>query len=319
MSAENDVARTRRRFRGPNPLLVKELRGRMRGARAFIVLTIYVLLLSCLASIIYYAFSVQSSPSYGPNTAELGTAVFSGIVLIELFLVTFITPAFTAGAITGERDRKTFELLRSTLLPARKVVLGKLVAALTYVGLLVLAAVPLEGLAFMLGGAVLEELLVALLILLVTALAFGVIGLFLSSLVRTTLAATLLTYGLSLLVTVVLPVILFFVFVLVGEPITSGHAAIQPSVLVQAILFYTIYFLGNLSPLTAAVLSKTILVEDSSLWYSEMSLSSGGAMGATSTTIFIPSGWIVYVTFYLILSLVLLGLTVLRIKRQEIQ
>jgi ABC-type transport system involved in multi-copper enzyme maturation permease subunit len=318
MSAGNDALHDRRRVREPNPLLVKELRGRMRGARAFIVLTVYVLLLSCLASIIYYAFSVQAATLGGPNTAELGTAVFSSIVLIELFLVTFITPAFTAGAITGERDRKTFELLRSTLLPARKVVLGKLTAALTYVGLLVLATVPLEGLAFMLGGVVLEELLVALLILLVTAFAFGVVGLFFSSLVRRTLAATLLTYGTSLLMTVVLPVILFFVFLLIGEPIVSGYAAVQASVLVQAVLFYTIYFLGSLSPLTAAVISKVILVEESSLWYFDMTLSSSSATG-TSSTIPVPSGWIVYVTSYLILSLVLLGLTVLRVKRQEIQ
>jgi ABC-type transport system involved in multi-copper enzyme maturation permease subunit len=300
-------------------LLVKELRGRMRGARAFVVLTVYVLLLSCLASIIYYAFNVEGGTPSGPNTSELGMAAFSGIVLIELFLVTFITPAFTAGAITGERDRKTFELLRSTLLPARKIVLGKLTSALTYVGLLVLAAVPLEGLAFMLGGVVLEELLVALLILLVTALAFGVVGLFFSSMVRTTLAATLLTYGMALLMTIVVPVILFFIVILIGEPIISGYSDIQPSVLVQAILFYAVYLLANLSPLTTAVISKIILVEESSLWYFEMPLTSGAAMGSTSTKIPIPSGWIVYVAFYLVLSLVLLGLTVLRVKRQEIQ
>ncbi len=318
MSTDNEMVRRQRRFREPNPLLVKELRGRMRGARAFIVLTVYVFLLSCLASIIYYAFNVEAGTPGGPNTSELGMAVFSGIVLIELFLVTFITPAFTAGAITGERDRSTFELLRSTLLPARKVVLGKLTAALTYVGLLVLAAVPLEGLAFMLGGVVLEELLVALLILLVTALAFGVVGLFFSSLVRRTLTATLLTYGVSLLMTVVLPVVLFFVFLLIGEPIVSGYAAVEPSVLLQAVLFYAIYLLGNLSPLTAAVISKVILVEEGSLWGFDMTLNSGSSIGSSST-IPVPSGWIVYVAFYLMLSLILLGVTVLRIKRQEIQ
>jgi ABC-type transport system involved in multi-copper enzyme maturation permease subunit len=178
---------------------------------------------------------------------------------------------------------------------------------------------PLEGLAFMLGGAVLEELLVALLILLVTALAFGVIGLFFSSLVRTTLAATLLTYGTALLTTVVLPVVLFFVFLLIGEPIISGYSSVQPPALVQAILFYTIYSLGNLSPLTTAVISKVILVEESSLWYFTMPLSSGPSLSPSPSIIPVPSGWIVYVVFYLLLSLVLVGVTVLRIKRQEVR
>ena len=42
-----------------NPLLTKELRGRMRGARAFVVLTVYLLLISCVASIIYYSYSLR--------------------------------------------------------------------------------------------------------------------------------------------------------------------------------------------------------------------------------------------------------------------
>ncbi len=317
MKVEKTAVRQRRLFREPNPLLVKELRGRMRGARAFIVLTVYLLLLSCLTSLIYYAYSASAStPGGGPDMAGLGTAVFSAVVLIELFMVTFITPAFTAGAITGERDRKTYELLRATLLPARKLVSGKLTSALIYIGLLILAAVPLEGLAFMLGGVVVEELLLALVILLVTALAFGVLGIYFSSLARTTLAATVLTYGVALLVTVGLPIVLSFVFGLLAEPIFSGYSSTPPSLLVQAILFYTIYFFGNLSPIVAAVITKVVLVEENSAWLFHLDLSTGSTMPGSSS-IPVPSGWIVYTVFYLVLALVLLLLAMLRVRRQE--
>ena len=91
-----------------NPLLVKELRGRMRGARAFVVLTVYLLLLSCFTAIIYYAYSASARGlGGGPDMAYLGKTVFASVILIEIFMVTFITPAFSAGAISGERERKT--------------------------------------------------------------------------------------------------------------------------------------------------------------------------------------------------------------------
>ena len=46
-----------------NPVALKELRGRMRGARAFIVLTVYVSLMSLFAVVLYSIYTVQSSIS----------------------------------------------------------------------------------------------------------------------------------------------------------------------------------------------------------------------------------------------------------------
>ena len=46
-----------RRLLADNPVVLKELRGRMRGARAFIVLTIYLGLLGAFSSLIYVAVS----------------------------------------------------------------------------------------------------------------------------------------------------------------------------------------------------------------------------------------------------------------------
>jgi hypothetical protein len=44
-----------------NPVALKELRGRMRGARAFVVLTIYLTLMSAFAMLVYLIFNVGSS------------------------------------------------------------------------------------------------------------------------------------------------------------------------------------------------------------------------------------------------------------------
>ena len=296
--------------RESNPLLIKELRGRMRGARAFVVLTVYLLLLSCFTSIIYYAYSAAArGPGGGLDMAYLGKTVFAGIVLLEIFMVAFITPAFTAGAISGERERKTYELLRTTLLPARRLVTGKLASALTYMLLLILAAVPLESLAFVLGGVVIEELALALIILLVTAFAFAAIGLFFSSLVRTTLASTVLTYATALLATVGLPV-LMMILAGAGGPFLYGYGLSSPPWIVQAILLYALYLGAGLSPITTAVFAEMTLEEENTIWFFWQSVD-------TTHRVLLPSAWIVYTVVYLILALVLLLVTVLRVRRQE--
>ena len=308
------VKRRRWLRRESNPLLIKELRGRMRGARAFVVLTVYLLLLSCFTSIIYYAFVADSSgPGGAPDMASLGQVIFISVVLIEIFMVTFITPAFTAGAISGERERKTYELLRTTLLPAHRLVAGKLVSALTYMFLLILAAVPLESLSFVLGGVVVEELALALVLLLVTAFAFAVVGMFFSSLVRTTLVATVLTYATALLSTIGIPVLFVILAPVLMEPaITSlyGYGTSPRPWITEAILTYLFYFLASLSPVTTAIFTEIALEEESTVWFFWMDVGSGHRIP-------IPSAWIIYATVYLVLALVLLLVIVLRVRRQE--
>src|SRR5689334_7482847 len=119
-----------------NPVALKELRGSMRGARAFIVLTVYVGLMSLFAVVLYAIYTVQSSLTSVTTGGVVGKLIFGGVVTVELFLVCFIAPAFTSSAISGERERRTFQILRTTLLPARRIVMGKLFSALAYVVLL---------------------------------------------------------------------------------------------------------------------------------------------------------------------------------------
>jgi len=280
----------------------------MRGARAFVVLTVYLLLLSCFTSIIYYAYTATSrSPGGGPDMVYLGKTIFASVVIIEIFMVTFITPAFTAGAISGERERKTYELLRTTLLPARRLVSGKLASALTYMLLLILAAVPLESLAFVLGGVVVEELAIALVILLVTAFAFAVMGILFSSFVRTTLVSTVLSYVTALMLTIGLPALML---ISVGLLDFLLYDFDPPTWIVEAALMYLAFFVVSLSPVSAAIASEVMLEEENAILYFWYDIDS-------THSIPVPSAWIIYTVVYLALALILLLIAVLRVRQQE--
>lgn len=301
----NEVSAPARQRCQPNPLLVKELRGRMRSARAFVLLTVYLLLLSCLTSLIYYISSSHFSPGSGPQTAYLGKAILSSVVLIELVLVSFIPSSLTASAICGERERKTYEVLRTTLLSARRLVIGKLTSALAYVFMLILATVPLKSLAFMLGGVEVEELVLALLILLVTAFAFAAIGLFCSAIARTTRVATALSGGMVALV-VLGPLLLAAL-----SGILFDFYSVRLPSFWEIVLAYMFAVLCGASPILAAIFTESTLVTHGSIWYFRQTV------GARSVPV--PSPWIIFVLLYVILGLVLLWLAILRVRRQEVQ
>jgi len=311
MEETTPLPRKHRQRREANPLLVKELRGRMRGARAFIVITIYLFLLSCLVSVVY-AVVVRSSTMYGnqPDMTTVGKTIFATVVIIQIFMVTFITPAFTASAVSGERERKTYEILRTTLLSASRITIGKLSSALTYVVLLILAAVPLQALAFMLGGVTMTEIALALVILLVTAFFFGTLGLFFSSAMRTTLAATVLSYVVALLGTVVLPLILLVFTAFLGIPLVGGYMSNPWPIAVQSIVYSLLYVLVNLSPIGAAIATEVVLLNENSAWLFWVNLD-------PSHRLPLPSGWIIYTLIFVILSGILLLLATAQIRKQE--
>src|SRR5438067_2317429 len=115
-----------------NPVIVKELRGRMRGWGAAVMLTIYLLVVSGVALLFYSLF--RTSGSFGaPDASQVGKLLFSVIVLFQMIMVFLLTPSFTAGAITSEKERKTYDVLMTTLLSPRAVIFGKLGAAVAFV------------------------------------------------------------------------------------------------------------------------------------------------------------------------------------------
>ncbi len=200
----------------PNPILVKELRSRMRGPRAFITLTIALLIMSGLmiglVSLLSAAASQVGSSLLSP---QIGQILFAALLIFEMLLVCTITPAVTAGAISTEREKQTFEMLQATPLGSVRLLWGKLLSALSYVFLIIFAAVPLASIVFLFGGVNLMQLLKGLLVLVVAAVTLGVYGLFLSAWLGRTGRATVVGF-ISVMVLIVGPLVGMIVISLFG-------------------------------------------------------------------------------------------------------
>src|SRR5262245_39826726 len=72
--------------------------------------------------------------------------------ILQYHTILNLTPAYTAGAIAEEKDRKTLEFLLATDLRDREIVLSKLAARLANLGLIVLTGLPILSLTQFLGG-----------------------------------------------------------------------------------------------------------------------------------------------------------------------
>ncbi len=285
-----------------NPVAVKELRGRMRGRRAFVVLTFYLLALSGIVAFTYLIYSATAAIPGNTAARTAGKALFAAILAVQVFMVSFIGPAFTAGAISGERERQTYDLLRTTLLPAEAFVRGKLISALSYVFLLVLVSIPLQSIAFLLGGLSATELIVSQLLILVAAVAYALYGLWCSSAMGSTLAATIATFAGML-------------FALFGTPLLAGAAAVSYSAWFSGLSSTLIEPLAAYGAIIGAAtnLPATLLVSEAFF------LSDNAVFGITQTIagtkLWLPMPWPLFVFLHLLVVYWLYRATVRRVRR----
>ncbi|MFZ5878738.1 MAG: ABC transporter permease [Chloroflexota bacterium] len=294
-----------------NPVIAKELRGRMRGRQAFVTLSVYLVLISILLLLIYLTADLGSSnTSWTPEfRQELGKALFGTVILMELLMIPFIAPGLTSGSIAAEREHRTFDLLRTTLLSPRAFVLGKLGAAFAFLLLLIFAALPLESIAFMLGGVGLEELLVSTLMLVVTAIYYCTLGLFFSSILKRVIAATVASYGSIVLGLLMLFVV--YILLMLLESYSYGYSyPSRPDPFWEDLMSIVVWVLISTNPLIAAIVSETLLVDSQELFFTTDPLSS-------SNGLVVPSPWIIYTLVMLFQTFLMIWWSIRAVRRPD--
>ncbi len=175
-----------------NPVLQRELLVNLRMKRAFILLLVYQAL---LAAVVFLAWPQESRLQANAQEAkELVDMFFLG----QYILASLMAPSFAAATITGEKERKTYEMLLASPLQPAAISLGKLLASLAHLALLIFASLPIVMLCLPLGGVSLYEVLAAYLGLLLSVVTFGMISLACSSYFQRTAAALVASYLLIL-------------------------------------------------------------------------------------------------------------------------
>ncbi len=180
-----------------NPVLQRELLVNLRMPRAFVLLLLYQVL---LGAVVYFAWPQDTRLDLTESAQDQGAArqLTDLFFLGQYIIASMMAPSFAAGTITGEKERKTYEMLLASPLQPAAIVLGKLVASLAHLAALIFASLPIVMLCLPLGGVSFYEVLAAYLGLTVSVITFGMISVACSSYFKRTAASLVVSYLLIL-------------------------------------------------------------------------------------------------------------------------
>lgn len=176
-----------------NPIYRKETK---TGARTMKIAAILVLFNSILALVSFLMF-------YGTINGIRGIGVldYSGLVdlyttmaYIEFGIVILLVPALTAGSVTGEKERRTLDIMLAGNVRTITVVTGKLMACMQFILITVVSSFPVLSIVFVYGGIRFVNLLEFLAVILVAGFFFGSMGILCSCICKKTTVAVIASY-----------------------------------------------------------------------------------------------------------------------------
>lgn len=174
-----------------NPVFESSMKRRMRSWRAPLLITLYGLFLLLVCA---DALSVMQRTAIKLAGQRVGLETYIYLSVMQFALIVLVAPALTSGAISGERERQTLDLLLCTRTGALRIVAGKLFSSVCFLALMLVSSLPMMALVLVFGGVSLGDVLTMFLFLLVTAFACGAIGIFCSALFKRTVTATVVAY-----------------------------------------------------------------------------------------------------------------------------
>ncbi|MCI9146784.1 MAG: ABC transporter permease [Hungatella sp.] len=176
-----------------NPIYWQEARVSSRSFRLPLIIFLCDTILALAALLNMYSMVTQAKA-----TAEIQYASFLNLYVlvacIEFVMILLIVPALTSGSISGERERQTLNLLLTTRMTPGDIVIGKLMASLSTIFLLIVSSFPVLALVFIYGGVTVKDIVLLLLTFVSTAVLSGSVGICCSSVFKKSTIATVVSY-----------------------------------------------------------------------------------------------------------------------------
>jgi ABC-type transport system involved in multi-copper enzyme maturation permease subunit len=158
------------------PIFTRELVTAPRRPQHFLYRGVYgtaLFVLMCTAWLVLV--QTQLIRTVG-DMAKFGSILFLVLAPLQLALITFLAALRSASSVAQEKDKKTILLLLMTRLTNHELVLGKLLASLLDVLVMLATAVPIFMLLTLFGGVSLLQVARVFAVTLATALAAGSLG-----------------------------------------------------------------------------------------------------------------------------------------------
>lgn len=180
-----------------NPVLRNESKLAVRTWKFPFMVLIYTGLLATGGLLLYRGLT--SDAIFSGLSLATPIRIYIVLAMVQAILLMFIVPSMSSTVISSEREKQTLEVLLSTKMSSLSIVIGKLISSVSKVILLILLSLPVYGITFLIGGVNLKNIFELSLFLTVTTFFVASIGIFFSTIFKSSKAATAATYGTVLL------------------------------------------------------------------------------------------------------------------------
>ena len=125
--------------------------------------------------------------------------LYPALAVTQIFILGVVVPVRTASAISGEKERQTFDIMMTTSMTGFSIIMGKVLTAMIQSMFYVVAGLPIVALAFVIGGLSWGNLFWFLAVSLLVSFVSASIGILCSSICKKTISAIILSYGIYVL------------------------------------------------------------------------------------------------------------------------
>ena len=212
-----------------NPILSFSATRRMRSFKTLLIAAAYVVMMLAVTLLIMGRIFGNEATFHSIRNS---VTCYQAQMVTQFILILLIAPAMTSGAIAGERERQTLELLLVTNTRSFRIVIGKAMESFAMLALLIVCGFPVMCLTMIAGAVTLPQILIGELFLLLIAFAAVSVGVFSSTLARSTVASGVISYLILLAIggLTLIPLIMDFPVEVTSVVYdTSSLAALAPS------------------------------------------------------------------------------------------
>ena len=161
-----------------NPILSFTATRRMRSFRTILIVLAYM---GALLAIAVWRMRSMFQGQVTIQAMQGGVQSYLWLLGVQFLLLVMIGPAMTSGAVAGERERRTLELLLVTNTPSFRIITGKMMESFAMLALLIICGIPAMCLTMVAGGVTFLQITVCL-------------GIFISACTRSPVVSSILCY-----------------------------------------------------------------------------------------------------------------------------
>ncbi|MCM1542473.1 MAG: ABC transporter permease [Blautia sp.] len=186
-----------------NPIIKRDVKVQSRSMRICWGVFAYELILALVFFLAMMIIKEESQYSSSGNIYSMLVWLYPILAVTQLVILALIVPVRTASAISGEKERQTFDIMMTTSMTPFSIIMGKVLTAIIQSMFYVVASMPIMALSFVVGGMSWSYLFWFMAVAVLMSFFAASIGILCSSLCKRSVSAVTMAYGFYLIFFVV--------------------------------------------------------------------------------------------------------------------